>query len=582
VAFRDPRGEIDPPVNCSGVLAVGGFWRDDRQTRQVQGQAFARIIEGEIVVADGWDGCGFYEVHDRLAEVATHELGHVLGVGHSGDPAATMAAFAHFDGRGAALRDDDRAAVTFLYPAPSARLTVTRAGTGSGTVTSAPPGIACGTDCSEAYASGSAVTLSAVAAAGSTFAGWSGGGCSGTASCRVTMAGDTTVTATFATGLSLTFLAPAGGSTVSGTTTVRLAAAGGSGTGYRFQVSVDGATVYAGTAPTFAWDSRAAGNGARRLVATVTDSGARTATAAVTVTVANGGPAALDVAMTSPRAGATVRGTAWVTVWVEGAAAGTNTFVVSVAGTVVHSQAVAGVRATVPWNTTRTPDGPRTITATVTDARGRTGQATLAVTVANGLTPAPGPAPLAVAFTSPAAGATVSGVVAVGMKTSGGGGGAVTFRLTVDGVPVFAQAVAGTSATYAWNTTVATNAAHTLAVTATDGLGRSASAARVVTVANAAPTGGSVRAQVTYPSAGAVVRGTAWVTVWIEGAAPGTNTFTISVGGVAVRTERLTGARATMPWDTTRTPNGPQTLEATVSDSTGRSGRTSRAVTVSN
>ena len=53
-------------------------------------------------------------------------------------------------------------------------LTVTRSGTGSGTVTSNPAGIGCGSDCSQSYTAGTVVTLSAAAAAGSTFTGWSG------------------------------------------------------------------------------------------------------------------------------------------------------------------------------------------------------------------------------------------------------------------------------------------------------------------------------------------------------------------------------------------------------------------------
>jgi len=52
-------------------------------------------------------------------------------------------------------------------------LTVTKAGTGSGTITSTRSGINCGADCSENYNIGTVVTLTATAAAGSTFAGWS-------------------------------------------------------------------------------------------------------------------------------------------------------------------------------------------------------------------------------------------------------------------------------------------------------------------------------------------------------------------------------------------------------------------------
>ena len=76
-------------------------------------------------------------------------------------------------------------------------LTVTDAGAGTGTVTSAPQGISCPTTCSSGFAAGSMVTLTASPSAGSTFAGWSGGGCSGTGACAVTMSSDLSVTATF-------------------------------------------------------------------------------------------------------------------------------------------------------------------------------------------------------------------------------------------------------------------------------------------------------------------------------------------------------------------------------------------------
>ena len=70
-------------------------------------------------------------------------------------------------------------------------LTVNKAGTGSGSVTCD------GGACAAKYAKGTKVALAASAASGSTFSGWSGGGCSGTGGCTVTIEADTTVTATF-------------------------------------------------------------------------------------------------------------------------------------------------------------------------------------------------------------------------------------------------------------------------------------------------------------------------------------------------------------------------------------------------
>ena len=80
---------------------------------------------------------------------------------------------------------------------PRHTLTVSKGGDGAGTVTSSPGGIGCGATCSAMFNEGTSVTLSAAADAGSTFAGWSGGGCSGTGTCAVSFGADTTVTATF-------------------------------------------------------------------------------------------------------------------------------------------------------------------------------------------------------------------------------------------------------------------------------------------------------------------------------------------------------------------------------------------------
>ncbi len=76
-------------------------------------------------------------------------------------------------------------------------ISVTRAGSGTGTVTSAPAGINCGVDCTEAYTLGTTVVLTATAAVGSTFTGWSGGGCSGTGTCTIGVSADATITANF-------------------------------------------------------------------------------------------------------------------------------------------------------------------------------------------------------------------------------------------------------------------------------------------------------------------------------------------------------------------------------------------------
>ncbi len=72
---------------------------------------------------------------------------------------------------------------------------VTKSGTG--TVTSAPGGISCGTDCSEPYLSGTAVSLTASPAAGYVFSSWSGCASVSGTTCAVTMSAAKSVKATF-------------------------------------------------------------------------------------------------------------------------------------------------------------------------------------------------------------------------------------------------------------------------------------------------------------------------------------------------------------------------------------------------
>lgn len=76
-------------------------------------------------------------------------------------------------------------------------LTVTKAGAGTGSVTSSPPGIGCGTTCAADLGDGSVVALTAAPTPDSVFTGWSGA-CSGMGACNVTMSGDETATANFA------------------------------------------------------------------------------------------------------------------------------------------------------------------------------------------------------------------------------------------------------------------------------------------------------------------------------------------------------------------------------------------------
>lgn len=91
--------------------------------------------------------------------------------------------------------ESDSVATFTRTPFPVQRtLTVGTAGTGSGTVSG--NGITCPGACSATLTDGTAATLTATPAQGSTFSGWSGA-CTGTGACTVTMSADESVTATF-------------------------------------------------------------------------------------------------------------------------------------------------------------------------------------------------------------------------------------------------------------------------------------------------------------------------------------------------------------------------------------------------
>ena len=102
------------------------------------------------------------------------------------------------------------AARTVTATFTSHKLTVMRAGTGTGSVTSAPAGIDCGVDCTEGLVPGTSVQLVATPAPGSGFMSWTGCGSIVNGSCVVTMTAPRTVTATF-TSHKLTVIRPGTG-----------------------------------------------------------------------------------------------------------------------------------------------------------------------------------------------------------------------------------------------------------------------------------------------------------------------------------------------------------------------------------
>ncbi|HEV8584180.1 MAG TPA: Ig-like domain-containing protein [Methylomirabilota bacterium] len=399
--------------------------------------------------------------------------------------------------------------------------------------------------------------------------------------------------------LTASFTSPAEGATVNGTVTVGMSESGANGTPITFTLNIDGAQVYttSGTATTasYAWNTAGVASGSHTLALTVRDGAGRSATATRTVTVSTPAPppppppGTIRVFITQPSEGATATGSVWFTIWIENAAAGTKTFTLSSGGVTGGSTtSTSNGPVSFTWDSRTVPNGTQTVTATVSDSAGNTGSATRTLNVSNSGGGTPPPAPLTAAFTSPAAGATVTGSVTVGMSESGANGTPITFTLTVDGAQVYTTSGTATTASYTWNTAGVADGTRTLGLTVSDGAGRTATATRTVTVNNAPPppppSPGTIRVFITQPGAdGATVSGTTWFTVWIENAAAGSKTYTLSVGGTAMATTATTSnGPVTIPWNTTSTANGSRAVTVTVQDSAGATGSAVRTVNVSN
>ena len=279
-----------------------------------------------------------------------------------------------------------------------------------------------------------------------------------------------------------------------------------------------------------------------------------------------------SVAITSPAAGATLSGNVNVT-----AAASDNVGVASVqfrldGGNVGASLASAPYAYTL--STAAVPNGSHTISAVATDAAGNsTTSPSLTVTVNNTTKDT---TPPTVSMTSPAAGATVSGTVAV-TATATDNVSAASVQFQLDGASVGGIDTAAPYA-YSWDSTKAANGSHTLRAIATDGTGNSTTSTGVtVTVNNATKDTTPPAVAVTAPTNGAKVSG--------KFAVSANATDNVSVASVQFQLDGASVSAAvlaspfTYTWDTTKTSNGSHVLSAIAKDGAGNS-TTSAAVTV--
>jgi hypothetical protein len=273
-------------------------------------------------------------------------------------------------------------------------------------------------------------------------------------------------------------------------------------------------------------------------------------------------------AITAPAAGATVSGVVSVT-----ASASDNVGVTSVE--FYLDGALKATDAASPyawaWGSTTSTNGSHTLTSKAYDAAGNAGtSAAVSVTVNNTDTQAP-----ATSITSPANGATVSGIVSVTASATDNVG-VTSVEFYQDGALVATDAASPYA--WSWDTRTAANGAHSLTSKAYDAAGNAGTSPAVsVTVNNdtQAPV-----TSITAPANGATVLGIVSVTASATDNV-GVTSVEFYLDGVLKATD------ATSPyawsWDTAAVANGAHNLTSRAYDAAGNVGvSTTVSVTVNN
>jgi subtilisin family serine protease/spore germination cell wall hydrolase CwlJ-like protein len=355
--------------------------------------------------------------------------------------------------------------------------------------------------------------------------------------------------------------APAAGVSISGTVEVNASADDNVGV-TRVDFFKDGSFIAADTTAPFGiiWDSAAVTPGTHSLTAKAYDAAGNTTTsAAVSVTVLDVTPP--TVSLTAPAAGASVSGSVTIS-----ASASDNAGVTRVDFFSDGNLAAADTTApfAITWDSTTVTPGPHSLTAKAYDAAGNTStSAAVSVTVFDVTPPT-------VAITAPAAGASVSGSVAISASASDNAG-VTRVDFFFDGTPIASDFTVPYAIT--WYSAAVAPGAHSLTAMAYDAAGNSATSAAVsVTVLDVTPP----TIALTAPAAG-TVSGSVAVNASASDNVGVTRVDFFFDGNILIASD--TAAPFGTTWDSTAVTPGSHFLTAKAYDAAGNAA-TSAAVSV--
>lgn len=294
--------------------------------------------------------------------------------------------------------------------------------------------------------------------------------------------------------LGVTIISPAAAAVVSGVTTL-IASTGGPYAARSVQFLINGSDMGGPvTVPDasgnydFTMNSVQYQNGSYTLSAIVTDIYGHTANAAVSVTftvrnsLAGNSP---SVIMTAPAGGVSLSGTVQLSAAVTLGSAPIQSVQFLLDGADLGSAVTAPSSAATymySWDTTTATEGAHALSAIVTDTAGATGSSSaVSISVANDLP--------TIAITAPAAGATLTGSVALTAAVTAGASPIQYVQFTVDGrdvgVPV-TYAITTGNYSYTWDSSTVYNGTHAIGAEVLDQTSHSAQAPTVsVTTSNA-------------------------------------------------------------------------------------------------